>query len=1009
MRFMQIFKFAALTGVLATLPAAAQVTIVVNPSQVNFTTGQTTANVQIWAADTATSGTTFVPSYPMNGTEPWLILQAPNAADSTTPCSPCQAGTATNPANYTLRLIPSRVPQGTFTGSILIGGQGIRQNFTSITASVGGTGTSPIVPSPSGLTFTQSDVGPKTITLSTFGAVGVPTYSLGFQYATSSDWLIVNPTPNQGPVYNQQTITVQAYPANKAAGTYTANLTITRSGMTVPDATIPITMTIAQGLNTITTTPSSVSLSTAVPSASVSVTINPAIVVPYELHVTNPALVSAAGPASPISNGSTITITAVNPAATGSTTVRIVPLAGTGFTEYAIPVTLNGTATTKTLSVFPAQVSLSTSTPTTSLTITPSTGEAVPVQAILSQNLQNLANQGLFQIFGNTALIGPGSTTLSFVVPNPSVTPATQGTVTINPTTGLGFGAVNIPVYINTTGGGVPGTGSLTINPTSLSMEGAAGSSDSITRTLTVNSSDLFTPQFFSASASTTTGTGWLSVTPTFATTPTTLTVTASASGLQAGTYTGNIVLTPNTGIGTGFPINIPVTFTVGGGFTVSFNPTALTLTAPSSGQAIASPVQVTVASGTTNPTFTTSVTTDNSGTWLTATTNSSTLPATVTITANPAGLTPGQTYTGRVNILSGTTTVSSIPVALTVTAPASLQLSPATLSFAHQTTSTSNPPSQTVQINASGANVNWSAVTNSSGNWLQVSPATGSTPGSLNVSVNPTGLSAGTYTGTVQVSSSAASNSPQTVTVNLTVTTPVIPQVNSVTNAASFAPTVAVPGLIFTIRGTDLGSTTPAEAVVSGGAIDTTLGGVRVLFDGIPAPLLYASATQINGVMPYELYGRFSTRMQVEARNQRSREIELRVADSAPGIFTLSAGGSGQGAILNQNGSVNGPSNPAERGNIIVIYGTGHGQTNPPSVTGRVATQVATPLAIPVRVTIGGMDAQVLYAGPAPGLISGATQLNVRIPEDAPTGTVPVTFQVGGATSQANVSVSIR
>ena len=94
----------------------------------------------------------------------------------------------------------------------------------------------------------------------------------------------------------------------------------------------------------------------------------------------------------------------------------------------------------------------------------------------------------------------------------------------------------------------------------------------------------------------------------------------------------------------------------------------------------------------------------------------------------------------------------------------------------------------------------------------------------------------------------------------------------------------------------------------------------------------------------------------------------------------------------------------------MIVLYGTGHGQTNPTSVTGRIATQAAIPLAFPVRVNIGGVDAVVTYAGPAPGLVSGATQINAIVPAESQTGSsVPVTVQIGGAFSQANVTVSIR
>jgi uncharacterized protein (TIGR03437 family) len=222
----------------------------------------------------------------------------------------------------------------------------------------------------------------------------------------------------------------------------------------------------------------------------------------------------------------------------------------------------------------------------------------------------------------------------------------------------------------------------------------------------------------------------------------------------------------------------------------------------------------------------------------------------------------------------------------------------------------------------------------------------------------------------------------------------------------------VAVPGLIATIFGADLGPATPVSAQVTPqGFIDTTLGGVRVLFDGIPAPILYASATQLNVVVPYEIAGRFSTRMRVEARNQNSPDVELRVAETAPGVFTTSGSGSGQGAVLNQNGTVNGPGNPEQRGNVIVIYGTGHGQTTPQGTTGRVLpSNDLRRVVAPVVVRIGGREAEVFYAGSAPGLVSGALQINARIPADAATGSnVPVEVQIGNAVSQTGVTVAIQ
>jgi len=356
--------------------------------------------------------------------------------------------------------------------------------------------------------------------------------------------------------------------------------------------------------------------------------------------------------------------------------------------------------------------------------------------------------------------------------------------------------------------------------------------------------------------------------------------------------------------------------------------------------------------------------------------------------------------------------TVATIPVTFTVTAAATLQLSPTSLTFNHQTTSTSPPASQTLQVSSSTAGITWNAIAVSNGGWLDVTPKTGTTPGTINVSVSAVGLAAGTYTGTVSVSSTSATNSPQTVNVTLNVSTPVIPQVRSVVNSASLAPSVASPGLIATIFGSDLGPATPVSAQVTAqGFIDTTLGGVRVLFDGIPAPILYASATQLNVVVPYEIAGRFSTRMRVETRNQTSSELELRVAETSPGVFTINGSGSGQGAVLNQNGTVNGPGNPEQRGNVVVIYATGHGQTNPQGTTGRVLSgDDLRRVVASVIVRIGGRPAEVLYAGSAPGLVSGALQINARIATDAATGSnVPVEILVGGSASQTGVTVAVQ
>src|SRR5262249_38708354 len=99
-----------------------------------------------------------------------------------------------------------------------------------------------------------------------------------------------------------------------------------------------------------------------------------------------------------------------------------------------------------------------------------------------------------------------------------------------------------------------------------------------------------------------------------------------------------------------------------------------------------------------------------------------------------------------------------------------SLITSPGNLSFNYQASSVA-PPSQLITVSSSGSAVNFTASvsTSSGGGWLSVSPASGSTPSILNVSVDPSALTAGSYNGTVSISGSGVAT--QSVAVSLTVT----------------------------------------------------------------------------------------------------------------------------------------------------------------------------------------------------------------------------------------------
>jgi uncharacterized protein (TIGR03437 family) len=192
-------------------------------------------------------------------------------------------------------------------------------------------------------------------------------------------------------------------------------------------------------------------------------------------------------------------------------------------------------------------------------------------------------------------------------------------------------------------------------------------------------------------------------------------------------------------------------------------------------------------------------------------------------------------------------------------------------------------------------------------------------------------------------------------------------------------------------------------------GAFESRLGDMRVLFDGVPAPLLSVRIDEIQAIVPYAIYGRASARVQVEAGASLSIPIEAKVVDAVPGLFTSGSLGRGPAAALNADFTLNSVLNPAPRGSVISVFGTGEGQTDPPGQDGRVITvDLRRPL-LPVTATIGGRPAEVTYAGSTSGQVSGLFQANVRIPDDIEPGVVPIQIQVGGATTQSGVTVAVR
>jgi trimeric autotransporter adhesin len=258
-----------------------------------------------------------------------------------------------------------------------------------------------------------------------------------------------------------------------------------------------------------------------------------------------------------------------------------------------------------------------------------------------------------------------------------------------------------------------------------------------------------------------------------------------------------------------------------------------------------------------------------------------------------------------------------------------------------------------------------------------------------------------------------AAGNLPGQGDITLTslTTVPGPPRLVETCIAQSTFPSLAAEplaaGELFSIYGAGFGPVKGVTAQPSGNTIGTQLGGVQVLIEDTPAPLLYVSSAQINLVAPYLLNGRTAAHIKIVTANTTSNEVVLGVRPAMPEIFENSAG---DVALLNQDGEVNGPNNPAHIGDTVSMFVSGVGQITPAGVDGEIPqTPGGTPLLpIIVQVISAGPqppNANVTYAGNAPGLVSGVTQVNFQIPQVNRVGAGPVyqafvVLSVGGAST---------
>lgn len=220
------------------------------------------------------------------------------------------------------------------------------------------------------------------------------------------------------------------------------------------------------------------------------------------------------------------------------------------------------------------------------------------------------------------------------------------------------------------------------------------------------------------------------------------------------------------------------------------------------------------------------------------------------------------------------------------------------------------------------------------------------------------------------------------------------------VLNAASFAPAgyPISPGGFISIGGTNLAT---QNAVAPGFPFPPNLGGVSMTVNGLPAPIYSVSggATPvINAVVPFGVTGSNATII-VKNASGTSNLVEVPLAATAPGIFSVPPNGISGGAMRHLSGVLVSSTAPATRGEFISVYLTGLGAVSPPVADGAAAPG-AEPLpraATPV-VYIGGQQTPTAqYAGLAP-TFAGLYQLNIQIPSGAPSGATSLAVQTNEA-----------
>jgi len=356
-------------------------------------------------------------------------------------------------------------------------------------------------------------------------------------------------------------------------------------------------------------------------------------------------------------------------------------------------------------------------------------------------------------------------------------------------------------------------------------------------------------------------------------------------------------------------------------------------------------------------------------------------------------GVTPGTGSTVTVGMNTGLIGTLDVAFAGPAANPVTITASPAIATVSASTAKT--PGQTTVAVALSDKTQNWTASiypTNAAASWLTVAPLSGTGSGNLTVTASGAGFGPGVYRATIVIQSPNATPATLAIPVMFVYGSSTGVSITSIGNGATFDTSVS-PGSLMSIFGSGLANSTNT---VSKAPLPITLDGVSVRINGVDAPIVYISPTQINVQVPYEV-GAGPAVLGVN-NNGQIAGYAFSVSPTAPGIFA----DSGHNVV---------PAVTVKAGGIATLYFTGDGDVTPALLTG-VTPSSSTSLAslpksrLPLSVTVGGVPAFVQFYGITSGLV-GASQLNFTVPSSVKPGVQPVVVTVGGVSSPpVNITV---